>query len=379
MFLAADVMVKAVMVGLAFASLVTWTVFIAKMIELSFVRRKLRAALARIRDARSLAEAQFSLGAKDSVLSALLAAAMGEARLSAGISSDAGIKERAASSFAEIVRAEGRRVRAGMGLLATHRCDVAVRRAVRHRLGHHEQLHRHLEIADDQSRRGGAGHRRSAARDRDRPRRRHSGGHHLQSFRARDERLLGLSAALGCRGRLLSRDLDRSHVGRRCAFAQRRSRPWRFARRYRFDDDSDFAETHEINVTPFIDVMLVLLIIFMVAAPLSTVDLPVDLPTSTATPQKKPDKPTYVTIKPDLAVAIGENPVKRVDLVQLARRDADSDKDRRIFLRAERAVPYGDLMDVLELLRAGGYSKVALVALEGVPERRGAAGSPTKP
>ena len=119
MFLAADVIVKAVMVGLAFASLVTWTVFIAKMIELSFVRRKLRAALARIRDARSLAEAQFSLGAKDSVLSALLAAAMGEARLSAGISSDDGIKERAASSFAEIVRAEGRRVRTGMGLLAS--------------------------------------------------------------------------------------------------------------------------------------------------------------------------------------------------------------------------------------------------------------------
>ena len=82
------------------------------------------------------------------------------------------------------------------------------------------------------------------------------------------------------------------------------------------DDDSDFAESHEINVTPFIDVILVLLIIFMVAAPLSTVDLPIDLPTSTATPQKKPDKPTYVSIKPDLAVAIGENLVKRVDLVR---------------------------------------------------------------
>ena len=82
------------------------------------------------------------------------------------------------------------------------------------------------------------------------------------------------------------------------------------------DDDDDFGETHEINVTPFIDVILVLLIIFMVAAPLSTVDLPIDLPSSTATPQKKPDKPTYLSIKPDLAVAIGENPVKRVDLVR---------------------------------------------------------------
>jgi biopolymer transport protein ExbB len=119
MFKSADVVVKAVMIGLAFASLVTWTIFIAKMIELSVVQRKVRSALAKIADARSLAEAQFALGAKGSVLASFLAAAMREARLSAGISSDAGIKERAASSFAEIVRAEARRIRLGMGLLAT--------------------------------------------------------------------------------------------------------------------------------------------------------------------------------------------------------------------------------------------------------------------
>ena len=133
-------------------------------------------------------------------------------------------------------------------------------------------------------------------------------------------------------------------------------------------DDDEFAEAHEINVTPFIDVMLVLLIIFMIAAPLSTVDLPVDLPTSTATPQKKPDKPTYVTIKADLSVAIGETPVKRVDLVRQLDSSSDQGKDRRIFIRADRAVPYGEMMDVLERLRAGGYLKVALVALEGVPD-----------
>ena len=119
MFKSADVLVKAVMIGLAFASLVTWTIFIAKMLELAVVQRKLRSALAKIADARSLAEAQFALGAKGSVLASFLAAAMREARLSAGISSDAGIKERAASSFAEIVRAEARRIRLGMGLLAT--------------------------------------------------------------------------------------------------------------------------------------------------------------------------------------------------------------------------------------------------------------------
>jgi biopolymer transport protein ExbB len=119
MFLSADIIVKAVMIGLAFASVVTWTVFIAKMIELSVAQRKLRGALERIGESRSLAEAQMALGNKRNVLSSLLAAAMREARLSAGISSDSGIKERAASSFAEIVRAEARRIRTGMAVLAT--------------------------------------------------------------------------------------------------------------------------------------------------------------------------------------------------------------------------------------------------------------------
>jgi biopolymer transport protein ExbB len=119
MFMSADVVVKGVMIGLAFASLITWTIFIAKMVELSVVQQKVRSALRKIAEARSLAEAQFALGSKEGVLPSLLAACMREARLSAGISSDAGIKERAASSCAEIVRAEARRVRLGMGLLAT--------------------------------------------------------------------------------------------------------------------------------------------------------------------------------------------------------------------------------------------------------------------
>src|SRR3954447_16854894 len=119
MFMSADVVVKGVMIGLAFASLITWTIFIAKMIELSVVQQKVRSALRKISEARSLAEAQFALGSKEGVLPSLLAACMREARLSAGISSDSGIKERAALSCAEIVRAEARRVRLGMGLLAT--------------------------------------------------------------------------------------------------------------------------------------------------------------------------------------------------------------------------------------------------------------------
>ena len=133
------------------------------------------------------------------------------------------------------------------------------------------------------------------------------------------------------------------------------------------DEDDDFDEVHDINVTPFIDVMLVLLIIFMIAAPLSTVDLPVDLPTSTAVPQKRPDKPLYVTIKSDLSVAIEETPVKRIELVHSLNARPDKSKDQRIFLRADRGVPYGELMDVLERLRSGGYERIALVAIEGMP------------
>ncbi len=119
MFMSADIIVKAVMIGLAFASLMTWTVFIAKSIELSVASGKLRSALKKVAEARSFAEAQMALGTKEGVLPSFLAAALREARMSAGLSSDAGIKERAASSFAEIVRAEARRIRIGMGVLAT--------------------------------------------------------------------------------------------------------------------------------------------------------------------------------------------------------------------------------------------------------------------
>ena len=99
---------------------------------------------------------------------------------------------------------------------------------------------------------------------------------------------------------------------------------------------------------------------------------------SSATPQKKPDKPTYVSIRPDLTLAIGEDPVKRTNLVSSLDALADMARDRYVFLRADRAVPYGELMDVLEILRAGGYSKIKLVALEGVPDAAAQA-APAKP
>jgi biopolymer transport protein ExbD len=129
--------------------------------------------------------------------------------------------------------------------------------------------------------------------------------------------------------------------------------------------DDDLVEAHEINVTPFIDVMLVLLIIFMVAAPLATIDLGVDLPATAAEPQPRPDKPVFVTVKPDLSIAIGEDTVARDTLSGALDAATGQQKDERIFLRADKAVSYGDLMAVMNLLRNAGYLKIALVGLDG--------------
>ncbi|MBS0531975.1 MAG: TonB system transport protein ExbD [Proteobacteria bacterium] len=127
----------------------------------------------------------------------------------------------------------------------------------------------------------------------------------------------------------------------------------------------DLVEAHEINVTPFIDVMLVLLIIFMVAAPLATVDIGVDLPASAVEPQPRPDKPVFVTLKPDLTLAIGDDVIARDALTGALDTATNGQKDERIFLRADKAVSYGELMNVMNLLRDAGYLKIALVGLDG--------------
>ncbi|PIP00168.1 TonB system transport protein ExbD [Pleomorphomonas carboxyditropha] len=126
-------------------------------------------------------------------------------------------------------------------------------------------------------------------------------------------------------------------------------------------------ENSDINIVPFIDIMLVLLIIFMVAAPLATVDVDVDLPASTAKPAERPDKPLYLTLGSDLALHLGDAPVAREGLAAALDAFTGGDRETRVFLRADQAVSYRDLMETMNLLRDSGYVRIALIGLEAAP------------
>ncbi len=336
MFLNADIIVKGVMIGLAFASAVTWTVFLAKTVELSSAAGRLKGSLRRIANTRSLMEAQAASSTIGGVISNLVDAALLELSLSEDCLLEEGVKERAASSFSEVVKAEARGIKRGTGLLATIGATApfvglfgTVWGIMNSFIGISKAQTTNLAVVAP----GIAEALLATA--------------------------IGLVAAIPA---VVIYNHFWTAAPRICHCKLEIEMGAALAE----SDDDDLPEAHDINVTPFIDVILVLLIIFMVAAPLSTVDLPIDLPQSTAMPQKKPDKPTYLTIKGDLSLALGETPVKRRDLIQTLESSSDPDKERRLFLRADRSVPYGEMMDVLELLRSGGFLKVSLVALEGV-------------
>ena len=131
------------------------------------------------------------------------------------------------------------------------------------------------------------------------------------------------------------------------------------------EDLDDSGELHEINVTPFIDVMLVLLIIFMVAAPLATVDIRVDLPASTAKPQPRPEKPVFLSVKADKQLYVGDQPVTAAQLTSVLDSRTQSNKETTIFFQADKSVDYATLMSVMDTLRNAGYLKVGLVGMEG--------------
>lgn len=132
----------------------------------------------------------------------------------------------------------------------------------------------------------------------------------------------------------------------------------------RLSDSDDLEENHDINITPFIDVMLVLLIIFMVAAPLSTVDIPVELPVATAEPPVRPAEPVFVTIKEDLTLAVGEVETTKESLGIEVGIATMLNRDTRLYIRADKSIPYGELIAVMNVLRGEGYLKVGLVGLD---------------
>lgn len=132
----------------------------------------------------------------------------------------------------------------------------------------------------------------------------------------------------------------------------------------RLSDSDDFEENHDINITPFIDVMLVLLIIFMVAAPLSTVDIPVELPVAVAEPPQRPSEPVFVTIKEDLTLAVGETETTKEALGMEIGIATMLNRDTRLYIRADKSIPYGELISVMNVLRGEGYLKVGLVGLD---------------
>lgn len=130
------------------------------------------------------------------------------------------------------------------------------------------------------------------------------------------------------------------------------------------DAQDDLAANTEINITPFIDVMLVLLIIFMVAAPLSTVDVPVELPIATANPAPRPAEPVIVTVKPDLSLLVGTSEIALDALPMELDIATGLKRETRIYLSADRSVPYGEIMAVMNRMRGSGYLKIGLVGLE---------------
>lgn len=131
--------------------------------------------------------------------------------------------------------------------------------------------------------------------------------------------------------------------------------------------DDDLVATAEINVTPFTDVMLVLLIVFMVAAPLSSVDVPVNLPASSAPPPDRHEEPVLLTLTRDLQLSVAGRVVVGDELAGALMQASQGKLATPVLVRADRGIAYGDIMGLLDRLRDAGFLTVALAWQEAAP------------
>lgn len=131
-----------------------------------------------------------------------------------------------------------------------------------------------------------------------------------------------------------------------------------------YTGEQDLPENHDINVTPFIDVMLVLLIIFMVAAPLATASIPIDLPTTSVQPPSVEQKPVYLSVEADMTLTVNDEDRLTLETLEQQFLKLVPDRETRIFLRADKRLSYEELMQVITALGTAGYLKIALVGLE---------------
>ena len=366
MFLNADIVVKAVMIGLAFASLVTWTIWLAKTIELRVESSRARRRIRMLEEGSGLTEAVRECDDERDAIAQLILSTAREAELSDGILDD-GFRERVALRLERVEAAMTRQTSRGTGILATIGATAPFVGLFGTVWGIMNAFIGISRIAHHQSRGCGARHCGSVACHGARARGRDPRGRDLQSPRPGDRRIP--RAPGRCLGATAAADQPRTRPSRHGPAA--RGGVTTMAMRLGTRSSADDLEVlHEINVTPFIDVMLVLLIIFMVAAPLATVDIGVNLPASTAPEQPRPDKPVFITIKPDATIAVGERVVARKALAGALDTATDNHKDEAIFVRADKSLSYGELMEVMNSLRDAGYLKLALVGLEAPVTKR---------